>query len=396
MPDLGTHRATITAELRTFPELTHAPGDDASAPVRLVTAPTGDRLWLVTSYALGRTVLGDPRFSRAAAVAHGAPRLSDITPASSAMTSMDGPEHARIRRIVAGAFSTRRAEALGPLVERLTDGLLDGLAAQGPPGDFVTHVAAPLPLSVLCGLLGIPDEDRDRFRSSVDVLFDINARSPAEKTRQRLMLVHYMTTLIERKRRCPDDGLMSTLIRTRDGQGALSEHELVNLGLALLMAGYETTVGQIGLTALALLTDHDHRLALRARGAWTPAAVEEYLRLVPATPLSFPRVALQDVPLGPVTVRTGEAAVVSLAGANTDPAVFPDPDAVQETRPPHLTFGHGAHRCLGAHLARLQVATAIGRSLVRFPGLRLAPGDASVRWTSGLATRGLTRLTVTW
>ncbi|GAA2679493.1 cytochrome P450 [Streptomyces lunalinharesii] len=395
MPGLSTNRAAITAELCTFPELTDAPGEEG-APVRRVTTPTGDQLWLVTSYALGRTVLSDPRLSRAAAVARGAPRLSDTAPAPSAMTSMDGPEHARIRRIVAGAFTTRCAEALRPLVERLTDELLDGLATQGPPADFVAHVAAPLPLAVLCRLLGIPDEDRDQFRSSVGVLFDITARPSAEKTRQRLMLVYYMTTLIERKRRCPDDSLMSTLIRTRDSEGALSEHELVNLGLALLMAGYETTVGQIGLTALALLTDHDHRRTLRSRSAWTPAAVDEYLRLVPATPLSFPRVALQDVPLGPVTVRAGEAAVVSLANANTDPTVFPDPVASLETRPPHLTFGHGAHRCLGAHLARLQVSTAIGRALGRFPELRLAAGDASVRWTRGLATRGLTRLIVTW
>ncbi|MFD8825307.1 cytochrome P450 [Streptomyces sp. NPDC059605] len=362
-----------------------------------IVAPTGDKMWLVCDYALGRLVLIDKRFSRAEAVADHAPKFNDAQPVRDSMMSMDGTDHTRLRRIVTGAFTTGRVAAMAPYVERLTDEHLDRLAAAGPGSDLVEGLATPLPLQVLCSLLGVPPEDSPRFRNWVEVLFDISASSPQEKSRRRLELVDYMSDLIGHKRQRQDDDLLGDLIRAHD-RGDLSMGELLTMGLTLLMAGYETTVGQISLSVLALLSDPVAYGQLRERPDTVPAAVEELLRLTPATPMSFTRVALEDVVLGDTTVRMGEAVVVSLLHGNRDGAAFADPEllAPEGHDAVHLTFGHGVHRCLGAPLARLQVRTVLERLMSRFPTMRPAEGDDAIVWKDGLATRGLSRLRVEW
>ncbi|MEV4743077.1 cytochrome P450 [Streptomyces sp. NPDC049555] len=376
-----------------LPELLHK--GDTTAPTRVRT-PTGDDLWLVSDYALARTVLTDPRFSRAAAAAPHAPRLNTASPSPSSIMSMDGHDHARLRRVTAAAFTTGKVARLAPMVQEVSDGLLADMAHQGPPADLVTAFAAPLPVAVLGALLGVPPADRPVFDASVEVLFDITASSDEQKARHRLLLVDYMAALIDRKRRSTDDDLLTELIRAHD-DGVLSRAELVSLGLALLTAGYETTVGQIALAALAVLQG-----VLPASALTDPAraegTVEELLRTTPSTPLSFPRVATEDVDLAGVVVRAGEGVVVSLLHGNRDAAVFADPDAIRPGRTtPHLAFGHGIHRCLGAPLARLQIRTALAGLFTRFPALTPAatPGEAVV-WKDGLVTRGLARLVVTW
>ncbi|TLQ44819.1 cytochrome P450 [Streptomyces marianii] len=366
-------------------------------PVTRVATPTGHTMWLVRDYTLGRSVLTDRRFSRAEAVKPHAPTVIDAQPVPDSMMSMDGAEHARLRRMVTGSFTTGKVAAMAPFVERLADEHLDRLAEAGPGADLVETIAAPLPLVVLCSLLGVPPEDADRFRNWVEVLFDISVSSPREKARRRLELVEYMSNLIEEKRQRDEDDLLTSLIGAHDG-GDLSMPELLTLGLTLLMAGYETTVGQLSLSALALLSDPTTLAALRERPELVPSAVEELMRLSPATPLAFPRVAVETVELGDVTVRAGEGVLVSLLHGNRDGAVFADPellDADSRTAA-HLTFGHGVHRCLGAPLARLQVRIVVERLLRRFPGIRTASGPDAVLWKDGLATRGLARLRVEW
>jgi cytochrome P450 len=371
-----------------------ARGDGGVIPI---VTPMGDKMWLVRDYALGRLVLADERFSRAEAVRPQAPRFNDAQPAPDAMMSRDGAEHARLRRVVSGAFSTRRVAALTPSIERLADEHLAALAARGPGADLIAGLASPLPLAVLCSVLGVPPEDGASFRAWVEVLFDISASSPREKSRRRLELVDYMGDLIERKRRHPDGGLLTAMVAAQD-QGQLSQGELLTLGLTLLMAGYETTVGQLGLSALALLSDPAAYAELRARPELLDPAVEELLRLTPATPLSFPRVAVEPIQLGAVTVGAGEAVVVSLLHGNRDAQVWPRPERLcpRGNDAVHLTFGHGVHRCLGASLARLQLRIVLERLLRRFPGLRIAPGPESVVWKEGLSIRGLAHLRVEW
>jgi cytochrome P450 len=370
-----------------------APGDGV---VPIVT-PMGDKMWLVRDYALGRLVLADQRFSRAGATKPDAPRFNDSQPAPDAVMSMDGADHARLRRVVSGAFSTRRVAALTSAVERLADERLDALAAIGPGADLVEELATPLPLSVLCSMLGVPPEDGGVFRDWVEVLFDISASTPREKSRRRLELVDYMAELIERKRLSADEDLLTGLIAAHD-QGTLSQGELLTLGLSLLMAGYETTVGQIGLSVLALLSDDAAHADLRARPETLDAVVDELLRLTPSTPLSFPRVAVAPVQLGAVTVQVGEAVVVSLLHGNRDAETWERPGSLfpQGHDAPHLTFGHGVHRCVGAPLARLQLRIVLERLLRRFPDLRVAAGPESVLWKEGLSIRGLARLRVEW
>ena len=368
-----------------------------SGDVVPIVTPVGDKMWLVREYALGRLVLTDKRFSRAEALRPEAPRLNDAQPVPDSIMSMDGSEHARLRRIVAGAFTTGRVAAMAPAIERLVDGHLDAIEAYGPGADLIDGLAAPLPLTVLCSLLGVPPEDSSRFRGWVEVLFDISTRSPREKARHRLELNRYMRRLIERKRQRPEPDLLTALIEAHQRE-ELSMAELVTMGLALLMAGYETTVGQIGVAALALLSDTAARDELRARPDRLASTVEELLRLSPSTPVSFPRVAVEAVTLGSVTIQAGEGVTVSLLDANRDGKTFPEPAMLEPDRrgAAHLTFGHGPHRCPGAALARLQVQIVVERLLSRFPAARVAPVADPVVWKEGLGTRGLSRLAVAW
>jgi cytochrome P450 len=368
----------------------------AQGPVVRVQAPTGDAVWLVRDYHLARLVLTDPRFSRAAAARPEAPKVNTANPAPSSMMSMDGAEHARLRRLVAGAFAPRRIAALTPDIERLVDSLLSEMSTMDRPVDLVASFAGPLPIAVISALLGIPAEDRALVQEWAGVLFDVTASTSREKARRGFALFGYMAKLVQRKRLAPADDLLCDLVAAHD-EGAVTETELIDLALAILTAGYETTVAQIGMSVLSLLLDPAAREGL-LREPTAAGVVEEYLRLTPATPMTFPRVALEDVDLGGVTVEAGQAVVVSLLHGNLDGTVFTDPDRLDPARYPaaHLTFGRGAHFCLGAGLARLQINVAVRALFQRMPDLRLADGPDAVGWYDGLATRGLTHLMVTW
>jgi nocardicin N-oxygenase len=380
-------------DLGPLPALLH---HHSGAVVPIVT-PVGDKMWLVRDYALARLVLTDRRFSRAEAVRPHAPKTNDAQPVADSIMSMDGSEHARLRRIIAGTFTTGRVAAMTPAIEQSVDRHLDAIAAAGPGADLIGELAAPLPLSVLCSLLGIPAADSSRFRGWVEVLFDISASSPREKAHHRLELTRYMGRLIARKRQQPGEDLLTALIGAHE-RDEMSLAELITMGLALLMAGYETTVGQIGLAVLMLLDDPARRDEVRDRPDRRAATVEELLRLTPSTPLSFSRIALAAVPLGEVTVQAGEGVVVSLLDANRDGKTFADPAALRPDRggAGHLTFGHGTHRCPGAPLARLQVQIVVERLLDRFPTVRVATAPDAVVWKEGLGTRGLARLAMEW
>jgi cytochrome P450 len=382
---------TVGGRLGALPALLAQAG---AGPATRVRTPAGDEVWLVTDYRSARTVLTDPRFSRAAAARPDAPQLNTANPAPTSIMSMDGADHARLRRVVADAFSPRRVAALAPDITRRVGQLLDELVAAGPPADLIARYAGPLPVAVITTLLGVPEADRDRVREWAGVLFDLSVGTEADKARRGYALFAYMSELIDRKRAEPADDLLSTLIAAAEA-GTISQVELVDLALAVLTAGYETTVAQIGLSVLSYLRERTPELLADDASA---AVIEEQLRLVPSTPMTFTRVAVVDVPLGDVTIRAGEAVVASLVHANADPSIFPDPQRLCPTGrgSAHLTFGAGAHYCLGAGLARLQLRIAVPSLLRRLPGLRLADVAEPVTWYEGLATCGLTRLVVTW
>ncbi|MGW5739591.1 MULTISPECIES: cytochrome P450 [Streptomyces] len=355
-----------------------------------VNMPNGVGVWAVSDYELARQVLADPRFSRAAAVAPDVPKVASIDPSPDSIVSLDGKAHARLRRIVAGAFTERRISALAPFIERRAHELLDAMAAGGRPADLVTGLAAPLPLSVLCHMLGVPEADRESFREWVPVLFDLDGEGAESRTRA-FLLTHYMTKLIGGKRREPGADMISALIQASDEEGRLTSRELVTLSLALLMAGYDSTADQITLAFLTLLHDPARAAALRADLRLVPAEVEELLRTNPSAPVSFSRAVTEPVRLAGVTISPGEPVLVFLMGANRT-----RDDSGNPSGNPHLTFGRGVHRCLGAPLARLQLATVIRLTLERFPDLALAEDVDALDWKPAAATRGLKSLRVQW
>lgn len=370
---------------------------DGLGDIAPVTASDGGQVWLVRDYALGRIALSDKRFSRAEAVKPHVPTVTDSEPAADSMMSMDGTDHARLRRSVAGAFSRHKVAALAPYTEQMVDARLDQMAATGPPADIISGLAAPVSLAVLSALLGIPIKDSARFADLVEVVFDISRSTPQQKFRQRLKLVDYMMELMSDKRTRHDDDLLTALIELHQ-HSAISQGEMITLGLTLLMAGYETTAGQIGLAVQWLLSDPKVWRRLRERPESLVPTSEELLRLTPSTPISFPRVAVESLSLGAVTIDKGDVVIVSLLHGNHDAKVFAQPSLLlpEGRKSVHLTFGHGVHRCLGAPLAQLQVQTVLAGLIRRFPELRLIPGPDGAAWKEGLAIRGHTRLLVEW
>jgi cytochrome P450 len=361
------------------------------------TAPNGTGFWLVTDYRLARKVLTDRRLRRSEAAGLKAPKIAAYNPAPSAIISLDGADHVRMRNLIGPAFTESRIAELEPFATQLTEGLLDGLEAQRAPADFVSHVSAQLPFRVLCHILGVPEDDRDVFGSWVNVLFRLN-HNGSEGRQHSVSLVRYMMQLIASKRQEPGADLISELIRSAEQKSNVTDRELVTLCLSLLMAGYDSTVDQITLCVLMLMLTPSLMKKLSSNPELVPGVTEEMLRLNPAPYMTFPRMAVAPVSIGGITIQPGQLVVAFLMSSNRDPSAFAVPEEIapERTDPSHLTFGLGVHRCLGAPLARLQLTTLIAALVRRFPELRPAGDMNSLHWKTGMATRGLSEMYVSW
>ncbi|GID97060.1 cytochrome P450 [Amorphoplanes digitatis] len=368
-------------------------------PVTRVRLPFGEEAWLATRYADVRTVLGDPRFSRAASVGRDEPRTTPYQ-IDSGILAMDPPDHSRLRRLVAKAFTARRVELLRPDTTEIADELVDAMLAAGPPADLVEAFSTPLPVRVICRLLGVPVADQGLFRTWSEAIVSTTSLPPERVVEYLANLHAYMAGLVAERRREPADDLIGALVRARDtGDDRLSEQEMVELAAGLLAAGHETTVTQISNFVYVLLTNPEQLALLRARPELVPAAVEELLRYVPlGAAAAFARYATEDLALGGVRIRAGDPVICALPSANRDGEVFEDPDALDITRGanPHIGFGHGVHHCIGAQLARMELQVALRTLLHRAPALALAVDEKELEWKSGLLVRGLRALPVTW
>ena len=370
-----------------------------SGELARVTTTYGGEAWLATSYADVKTVMADPRFSRAAVFDQDVPSISPRILTGSNILSMDPPEHTRLRRLVAKAFTSRRIEQLRPRVQEVVDGLLDRIVEQGPPADLVEELDWPLPITMICELLGVPFEDRDRFRAWSDAVLSVTAHTPEEFVDARGQLTAYLAGLVAQRRQRPTDDLLGVLVLARDELDQLTEEELVQFGLTLLVAGHETTANQIGNSVYTLLTHPDQLDRLKADPELLPGAVEEMLRFIPlGNNTGTPRIALEDIELGGGLVHAGEAVIPQGAAANRDNEVFERANELDLTREqnPHVAFGHGPHHCIGAQLARVELQVAIGSLLRRLPGLRFAVPVDEMVFKSGRLVRGLEALPVTW
>ena len=371
----------------------------ATCPVARVAMPSGDRAYLVCAHDDVRTVLSSPRFSRAATMEPGAPRLAAAPQRFKSLLNMDPPEHSRVRRLVAREFSARRIASLRPLIQKHTDALLDAMEAQDPPVDLVRTLSFPLPIAVICELLGVPFADRDRFTGWSEAFVSTTGLPALEVLAAQAALRDYMTGLVEAKRARPGEDLMSALVQVHDqGDGGLDGEELVFLGVSLLVAGHETTANQISNSVFALLTRHGGARARFADPEGARRAVEELLRLYPPGDEALLRIAVADVELGDGTVvPAGSAVLPSVGSANRDGAQFAEPDAFDADRAAgHLSFGHGIHFCVGAGLARAELEIALSTLLRRFPGLRLAEDAAAATRPAGRLVHGVSSLRVAW
>ncbi|GAA3045395.1 cytochrome P450 [Actinokineospora globicatena] len=371
----------------------------ADEPLSRISLPYGGEAWLAVRHEDVRVVLSDPRFSRAALLDRDVPRTSPRRLTDPTLHTMDPPEHNRLRRLVSAAFSPRQLDRLADHATRVTEELLDLVEAEGPPADLVAGLAIPLPVAVTCHLLGVPLVDRDRFAEWIDVALATTAFPPAAIHEAFAALKRYLADLVALRRAEPADDLLGTLVVARDQDGGLSEDELVVLGVTLLYAGLETTSNHIGNFVHTLLAHPDQLAALRADPGLLDRAVDELLRLTPTvTSAGFTRIATEDVELGGVLVRAGDAVMVHLDAANRDERVFERPDDLDLTRRPnpHLAFGHGPHYCVAAQLAKAELRIALTALLHRFPTLRAAEDPTTLPWRQGRMVRGLDRLLVTW
>ncbi|WP_329457728.1 cytochrome P450 [Streptomyces sp. NBC_01497] len=361
-----------------------------------VQLPHGGPAWLATRYEDARFVLGDLRFSRAMAVGDAEEPRYNPAVTQPSILSMDPPDHTRLRTLVSRAFTRHQVEGLRPWVRQLTSDLLDAMLASGSRADLVDSFALPLPVAVICELLGVPAEDRPKFRAWSDALLSTSRLSEEEMRGNQEQLTAYISQYVAERRARPQDDLISGLIEARDAKDRLSEQEMVSLCLAILVAGHETTASQIPNMVWVLLEQHDEWQRLVGDPELVPGAVEELMRYIPlASGGFFPRYAHEDIEVGGVLVRRGEPVLVSLGAANRDPERFEDPDVLRFDRPAnqHLGFGHGVHHCLGAQLARMELQEALRALVTKVPQLRVT-GDAV--WKRQMLVRAPRSLPVGW
>ncbi|MEV6950339.1 cytochrome P450 [Streptomyces sp. NPDC051183] len=382
--------------------------------VHRVLVPGSGETWLVLGRDEVRAALTDPRLRND--IRHSSSWQDDGGHAIGLnMLQTDGAQHARLRTLVAREFTAGRVQALRPRVQQIADALLDGLLdalPQGGAADLVAEYALPLPLTVICELLGVPAGDQQDFRTWSNEI--VAPSSPAAAGAAVAEMTGYFAALIRRKGSAPAGGptanpdadpavdpgadLMGALVAASAREDGLSPEELLGMAFLLLVAGHETTVNLISGGVLNLLRHPDQLAALRADPGLLDGAVEEMLRYEgPVTAAAF-RFAAEPVEIGGTLVPAGDSVMLSLAAASRDPRHFPDPDRFDIRRAPrgHLAFGHGVHHCLGAPLARVEGSIALATLLRRLPGLALAAAPESLTWRSGTMLRGLTQLPVRW
>ncbi|WP_381790415.1 cytochrome P450 [Streptomyces niveus] len=361
--------------------------------VHRVRTAEGDEAWLVTGHAWVRQLLDDDRLGRS----HPDPEAAAKDSGSALLAGLLGDfatDHARLRALLEPHFSPERMQALRPYVEKLTGQLLDAMAGQKPPVDLRQALALSLPIQVMCEWLGVPQEDKDRFGGWTQDA--ANVGDPVKSKQGLGELFGYCRQLVADKRQNPGDDVISRICATE----GINDNEVIGLTALLLFGGYETTVARIGTCVLLLLANSEQWQALQHDPDLIPGAVEETLRMSMPNPHNggMPRYALTDFEIDGVTIRTGDFVLLNIIAANHDETAFADPGRVDITRDTTggLMFGHGAHYCVGAMLARMQLQVVLTQLVARFPTMRPAVGAEELRLRHNTLIGGLIQLPVTW
>jgi cytochrome P450 len=366
------------AEVLRDPFTAYGRAREQGAVARLHTPGFGS-MWAVTRHAQARELLADPRFELNAKSYLRPDVPEHCLRYMRTMSEMDGPEHTRLRRLVSPAFTARRADAFRPRITARVDALLDALPTDGAPVDLLPRLARPLPMDVICDLVGIAEADRPAWHGYGVAIAAGHGAAFAEAVPA---IMRDAVAAVASRAGNPGADLLSELLGLQAGDAdRLSDDELVTLVWHLLLAG-QTPTNLITNAIEALLTHPEQLAALRADESLMPAAVEELTRWAGPQLLSVPRYPREDVEIVGVRIPKGEPVTTALAAANRDPRVFTDPERLDILRPAsrsaHLGYGHGPHFCLGAALARVQTEEALAGLLRRFPNLTLS-GDGAQR-----------------
>lgn len=363
-----------------------------------VLTRAGDPAWLVTGYAAARQLFDDERLGRA----HPDPeRASQI----STSVFFGGPRgdfatetetHRRLRRVLVPLFSARRVNRLRPRIQVLVDDVLDQMARGEPPADLHEQVSVKVPVLVICELLGVSYGDHERLEAWEEVFTDLTDADGAVEAHRELTA--YMSEVVQQRRREPGEDVISSILASQEESG-FSDEYVAELAMGVLHGGYQNTVARIDQGMLYLFLHPEQRDALRQDPSLAAGAVEEILRIAAPDHHGFPRYARTDIEIEDVTIRAGDAVMLSPEIVNRDADAYPDPDRFDITRDgqnPHLAFGHGPYYCIGAGLARAELEILFGTIFRRFPGLRLGSPLDELRLNNDHQPGGLVSLPVTW
>jgi cytochrome P450 len=374
--------------LHPVPELGQA---RATGPVTPLPVPFGINVWLVTGYEAAKQVLADAEgFSTD--FAHLAGNATGLFASPGGLGFADPPAHTRLRRMLTPEFTMRRLARLTPRIHDIIDSRLDAIAAADGPVDLVAEFALPIPSLVICELLGVPYADRADFQRLAMTRFDVfsGALQPLGAIKESLT---YLRGVVGQQRRTPGDGLLGMIIQEHGDE--VDDEELAGLADGVLTGGFETTASMLALGALVLLEDPQAFASVRDDQN-AGLFVEEVLRHLAVVQVAFPRFARQDLNVMGTQIRKGDVIVVSLSGANRDPTLGANLEAIDPMREPvsHLAFGHGLHRCIGAELARMELRAAYPALVCRFPHLRLAVPAQDLAFRKASIVYGLESLPV--
>ncbi|MGV9507637.1 cytochrome P450 [Streptomyces tendae] len=367
-------------------------------PLTRVRLPHGEGwAWLATRYEDVKAITNDPRFGRAEVTRRRITRLAPhFKPRPGSLAFADQPDHNRLRRAVAGAFTVGATKRLRPRAQEILDGLVDGILAEGPPADLVERVLEPFPIAVVSEVMGVPAADRERVHSwTRQIISTSGGAEAAERAKQGL---YGWITETVRARAGSEGGDVYSMLGAAVGRGEVGETEAVGLAGPLQIGG-EAVTHNVGQMLYLLLTRPELMTRMRERPGARGTALDELLRWIShRTSVGLARIALEDVEVHGTRIAAGDPVYVSYLAANRDPDVFPDPDLIDLDRDPnpHLAYGNGHHFCTGAVLARMQTELLVDTLLERLPGLRLAVPADQVAWRRKTMIRGPRTLPCTW
>lgn len=379
-----------------------------AGPVHHVVFPHGADVWLVTRYDDVRTLLSDPRVSKDGSrmnemfVRHtglAAPEEDEEASVgfddelSQHMLNSDPPRHTRLRGLVSKAFTLRRMEAFRPRIEQLVDELLDDLGSREEV-DLVADFAQPLPIIIICDLLGIPFKDREMFQRWAVELVGAG-HDPAVVEAASNNVVAYANSVIDDKRDHPEDDMVSALVRgAGEGADRLTQAEIVAMIFLFTVAGHITSQHTLSNGLLSLLTHPDELAKLRADLSIMPAAIDELMRYDGGVGVATFRFTTEEIAIGDVVIPPGEILALSILSAHHDSSRYPDADRLDLNRRPNgvLGFGHGTHFCIGQPLAKIQTEVALTKLITRYPHLRLLADPKDLKWEDSTLLRGLLTL----